>query len=448
MDAIWAAMHEHLAQELTESTIKAWITPLVPLKKEGPALVLGCPNRFFLNWIQEHYLTNLVAAGKKINHGSDIQNIRLVIAPPENKTTPPSPQLELPHIAARTNQPLSFNQRFTFDRFVVGQSNNFAYSASLALAAGSQLHHDALFLLAQPGLGKSHLSQAIGHHVLAQAPSKKVFYLTAEDFTNEMVSSIKANQAENFKNKFRASCDVLVLEEISFLAGKDKIQTELGFTLDRLLESGKKVVFTSTKLPKDIPRLRRSLASRLNSALISTIESPDFETRLNILRSKAASYGLATEENILGYLAEHLKQDVRQLESALKSLAAKSHLLGRRLDMRLAQEVISDLVKDNQAIDAETILNLLCRYYKVQAEEITSRSRRKNITQTRNIGMYLFRRLTDYPLVAIGRVFNRNHATVLYAINTLEQKLKVDNKLKLQVEFLTNQLRNRLPGRD
>ena len=371
--------------------------------------------------------------------------LSLITAP----VSPPRPadgysaqtQYELPHLEVHRRSPLRFNRRFTFDRFVVGAANQYAYSASKALAHGRELNTDSLYLLADSGLGKSHLSQAIGHHVLASNARSNVFYLTAEDFTNEMIYSLKNKCIEDFKNKYRRRCDVLVLEEVHFLSGKEKVQAELSYTLDCLVEGGKKIVFTSARRPKDIPRLARTFASRLANSLISTIEPPDYATRLQIIEKKAEEHKLTAPKNVLELIADRLKKDVRQMESCLCSLSAKSRLLNRPIDVELAEESLADLVERRAGVDIEEIIGLICRHYQVTLDDLRSRSRKRNLVLPRNMGMYLSRTMTDLSLQAIGKHFGRNHSTVLYSINDIENRCRRDPKLKGQLEFLSEVLR-------
>ncbi|MBW2142082.1 MAG: chromosomal replication initiator protein DnaA [Deltaproteobacteria bacterium] len=450
MEVLWASVRRSLEQKLAEKNFRLWIDPLQPLKLEKQTVWLGCPNKFFLSWVKENYL-NLIKEILKQNsvNGSSVTSVKLEIAPaadkkPVRQEKPAPRQYELPRLEVHQRAPLRFNHRFTFDRFIVGSGNNFAYSASMAMASDFDLNTDSLYLLSTPGLGKSHLSQAIGHYILSQNPNKNVLYLTAEDFTNEMVYSIKRNCLEEFKNKFRRRCDILVLEEVSFLSGKEKIQAELSYTLDCLMENKKKVVFTSSHLPKDIPRLRRNLVSRLNNGLISPIKPPDYETRLRILKAKAKENDLVIGDDVLDYMARRLTQDVRQLESCLCCLGAKSKLLSRRIDIDLAEEALGDLVEDEQTVDRNVILDLICRYYNVSVEELQSRSRSKSVVLPRNVGIYLFRETTDLSLEAIGQIFGRNHSTVLYSINTLKQRYRRDPKLKGQVDLLKTRLKSNL----
>jgi len=443
-------MHAAAAAKLTEPNVKVWLNPLQPLRLEARTLYLGCPNRFFMAWVREHYYPHLVAALDAARaKGYEVESVELEVAATPGPSHPEGPRPrpnELPHLEIHRRAPLRFNRRFTFDRFVVGSANQYAFSASLALAEGENLNTDALYLLAGPGLGKSHLSQAIGQHILKHQPDRRVFYLTAEDFTNELIYSLKNQNMAEFKDKYRRNCDVLVLEEVNFLSGKEKIQAELSYTLDCLNDNGKKIVFTSSNLPKDIPRLGRQFASRLNNTLISAIRPPDYETRLKILRQKARENDLVIPEPVLEFMAARLTKDVRRMESCLLSLGAKSKLLARPIDLALAEEALRDLGEEETPgeFNPELIQQTVCRYYQVSLDDLRSRSRRKNIVLTRNVGMYLCRRLTDLSLETIGKAFGRNHSTVLYSVNLIENRTRRDPKLRGQLDFLTEQVKRRL----
>jgi chromosomal replication initiator protein len=445
MESLWQITRKDLAERISENNLKLWIDPLIPLENKGKVLTLGCPNRFFLAWIREHYLPLILETlHKTCGRDDEVEGVDLQVAPHQKGSASPNEPLarqqELPHVAARTSAPLRFNPKFTFETFVVGNTNQYAYSAVQAMANGRELNTDSLYLLSDHGLGKSHLSQALGHHVLRHRNGARVYYLTAEDFTNELVYSLKNRCVEDFKNKYRRACDVLVLEEVHFLSGKEKVQNELCYALDCLAENGKKVVLTSARLPREIPRLGKSFASRLSNCLISTIEPPDYATRLRILERKARDYGLNVRTEVLEFMAERIKRDVRQMESCLNSLGAKSRLMNRPVDMTLAQETLGDLVGLSRDLTVEAVIKQVCRYYQVARDDLVSRSRKKEHVLPRNVGIYLTRRLTDMSLQAIGKAFGRNHSTILHSVNLIEGKARRDTKLKNQVDFLTQQV--------
>ncbi len=323
---------------------------------------------------------------------------------------------------------------------MVGPSNEFAFSASEALARGTSINYPSLLMLANTGLGKSHLSQAVGHTILRENPNTRVFYMTAEDFANEMIFSLKTNRIDDFKNRYRKSCDVLLLEELHFLSGKEKTQTELGFTLDALANCNKKIIFTSSLPPNDIPRMSKQLTSRIASGLVTTIEKPDFETRLKILKRKAAEHSLSLPESILQLLATRLKRDVRQMESAMRCLKAKSELLNAEITPSLVKDVLKCLSPENSPASLEDIMNLVCKHYRIAPADLKSRTRKRIISHPRNIYAYLSRRHTDETVENIAKTINRSHATVIYASDLVERKIKTVYNVRKEVDFLIHKL--------
>lgn len=335
---------------------------------------------------------------------------------------------------------ISLNGGYTFERFVVGRSNEFAYSASKALAQGDSWNYHSLLMLASTGLGKSHLSHATGNAILKHNPKTRVLYLTAEDFTNEMVFSLKNNRIDEFKNKYRRLCDVLLLEEIHFLTGKEKTQTELGYTLDSLSNDNKKIIFTSSLAPNDIPRMSKGLSSRLSSGLVATIGKPDHDTRVNILTKKAAEENISLSNDIIHFLASRLKRDIRQMESAVKYLKAKSEFLNARIDLDLAKDVISCLVSGQSSITPEQIKTLVSTYFKIDPDMFRTRSRKKIYAHPRNIYVFLCRSHTDETLETLAQTINRSHSTVLYSLELVEHQMKTDKKILYQINFLTQKI--------
>jgi chromosomal replication initiator protein len=405
------------------------------------SMVLACPNRFSKNWVMENYLSlirdKLEAAG--MGHMAVDFKVQPCKRQPSPVSLPADPgQLTLPSLPPRRN--LWLKSQFTFDRFIVGQSNEFAYSASKSMASGDPCDYHSLLMLANTGLGKTHLSQAIGHTILEGRPESRIFYMTAEDFTNEMISSLKAGQIEAFKKRYRQGCDVLLLEEVHFLGGKEKIQAELGYTLDALANDNKKIIFTSALPPKDVPRMSKELTSRLTAGLVTTIADPDYETRVQILTQKGAAYQVTLSQEVIHYLAERLRRDIRQMESALKCLKARAELLGARIDMDLAKEVVSALVSGERCVTPGEIIHLVCQYYRVDPEQVSSASRKKVYAYPRNIYAYLCRQHSDDTLAEIGKTINRSHSTVLYSVEMVAHRMKTDRNLKHQVEFLSGRI--------
>jgi chromosomal replication initiator protein len=346
----------------------------------------------------------------------------------------------LPAVAIQPKYGRFLRQEFTFDQFVVGKNNDFAYSAALSLAARTNTQQSALFLLSKTGMGKSHLSQAVGHHILGENPTDRVYYMTAEDFANEMISSFKANSVNTFKDKYHKNCDVLLLEDVHYLSGKERTQIELALTLDSLFNENKKIIFSSCYAPAEIPKLNDNLRSRLTCGLISNIDPPGFRMRVKILKRYARQNGWAVPLDVLEYLSSELTKDVRQLKSGLMGVVAKSSLLGQPIDLSLAASVIKNMVQKSRDVTIGSIKKLVCKYYNVTSSDLVSRSRKQAIVRPRQIAMYLSRRYTDQPLQAIGKSFNRYHATALHAIGIVEKGLREGGPIQGHVEYLVDKL--------
>ncbi len=327
---------------------------------------------------------------------------------------------------------------YTFDRFVVGDNNDFAYSASLSLAQGANTNstNGALYLLGGTGLGKSHLSQAVGHHAMAQGIPNRVFYVTAEDFTNEMIYSLKNNTINGFKEKYRKKCDVLILEDIHFLSGKDATQKELAMTLDYLLDAEKKLIFSACCLPSEIPKMNEQLKSRLTMGLVTKMDSPDFNTRVKILKKISKEHGYKIPGDVTDYIAQELCDNVRQLQSGLTGVAAKASLMGDKINIELARSILDNIAKTRKSITLDVIKKLVCGEFGITEQDLVSPSRKKKHVHPRQIGIYLSRKYTDQPLKKIGRSFNRYHATAIYSINVVKKAIKQQGAFYEQLNYL------------
>lgn len=442
MNSIWASVKSLIREEIPGHCFRMWIDPIKFQENDGNTLVLTCPNLFSKKRVMDHYghlLEKSVsrAAGKKLT-------LRLEVGDSQaGKGTPVSPQqkqLKLPDIDPPANSGQLLRRDYTFDQFVVGKNSDFAYSAALSLAAQNQRHQNALYLHSKTGLGKSHLSQAVGHHILSAFPTQRVYYITAEDFMSEMTESYRNSNIHGFKEKYRKNCDVLLLENVHFLSGKKGTQEELSNTLESLMNANKKIIYSSCYGPSEIPKLNENLKSRLCCGLITKIDTPDYKTRLRILKQAALSEGYTLSEEVFQYLASELMEDVRQLKSGLIGVAAKASLLSTEADIALARSVVSNMITSRAGITLDSIKQLVCKYYNVTLTDLTSRSRRQAIVRPRQVAMYLSRRYTDHSLQVISRSFNRYHATALHALKVVEKGVKENGPFQKHVEFLSDRL--------
>jgi len=441
MSHIWHDVKAVLAERIPKHTFRMWIEPLNLEHADHDKVRLTCPNHFFRKRILENFSQSICSEMQRLS-GRPMQ-LDIAVAPldelPQGSPAVPQ-QLPLPDMTIQPHFGRLLRGDFTFDQFVVGKNNDFAYSAALSLAARNNTQQHALFLLSNTGMGKSHLSQAIGHHILAESPNDRVYYMTAEDFTNEMVTSYKTNSVDAFKSKYHKHCDVLLLEDIHYLSGKDRTQIELAHTLDSLFNHNKKIIFSSCYTPSEIPRLNENLRSRLTSGLISNIDPPHYGMRVKILKKYANLNRWSVPKNVLEYLSAELTQDVRQLKSGLMGVMAKASLLGQPVDLDLAASVVKNIVQKKQSITIGSIIKLVCRYYNLSPKELVSRSRKQSVVRPRQVAIYLARKYTDQPLQAIGKSFNRYHATALHAIGMVEKGLQQGGPIQGHIEYLTQKL--------
>lgn len=444
MDQEWQQIKKKLQGTLSKGQYDLWVSTVDFLGLEDERLILGCRNRFHIEWLREKLEKKLLTFARQ--HFSAVNKLeyRIVTASefdkPEPEVTEGPRQISF-HELIRRPVP-SFNPRFTFDQFVVGSCNQFAYAASMAMVNGRQLYNQSIYLLSQTGLGKSHLSHAVGTYLASQQPDLRVQYLTTEQFANEMIFALKQGSIETFKHKYRSACDVLLLEKIEFLSGKEKIQSELVYTLDELMDRGKKILCTGNAYPKDIPRLSTELQSRLGGILVAPIDPPDFKTRLEIITRKAYAESVKLPMDVAEFLADRATGDIRQLESCLIGLIAKTNILGIPITLSLAREVTQTMLNQLPKITVDHIQRVICSSFQITLEELKSPSRRKELAMARKVAMYLCRQYTTESLISIGKAFQRTHSSVLYAVNGLGKEMASEKstKLKRQVEYVSRRL--------
>lgn len=449
MEQLWQGIKTSLGDQIPGHAFRMWIDPLQALKNDAPhngsaddpVMRLQCPNLFFQKRVKEHFSHLILNELQRLAGRS--MKLELVIGngkPTKGRGMPAAEQLPLPNMTVQPHCGRMLRRDYTFDHFVVGRNNEFAYSAALSVAARKSHQQQSLFLLSKTGMGKSHLSQAIGHQIMNSFPTERVYYMTAEDFTSEMVSSYKTNSVSLFKEKYHKGCDVLLLEDIHYLSGKERTQIELAHTLDSLLNENKRIIFSSCCSPTEIPKLSENLRSRLTSGLISSIEPPDYRVRLRILKQYARANSWQIPAEVLEYLACELTNDVRQLKSGLVGVSTRASLLGSAIDLTLAAGVIENMVQKSRQVTIDAIKQLICKYYNITPKDLVSPSRKQGIVRPRQVAIYLARHYTDQPLQAIGKSFNRYHATALHAIGTVEKGIRQGSPIKGQVDYLQKKL--------
>ncbi len=435
---MWEDFKALMQQQLGEEDFNIWIKPLILLNSSGQELTLACPNPFHRTWLVNNYLPGMRDSLRQLMPEAQL---KLAVIGGQDGAGAPAPPVAAPKPQSLPlKQNGGLNPRFVFDRFVAGQSNEFAWAAARALAGGKQVFANTLFIASGTGLGKSHLTQAVGHQVISDMPTSRVAYLTAEDFTNQMISSLRGNKIEAFKDRFRRDCDLLLLEEVQFLAGKDKTQDELSYTLDALMDAGKKIIFTSNCPADQIKGLKPQLASRLCAGLTTAIAPPDHATRVRILQKYCQDEAVQVDNGVLEFLAQENFDDVRRLHSALVGAIAKASLTGRELNIALASEVLGHMAMRLKRLSPQHIIAEVARVYGLSTQDLASKSRRRQITQPRNLAMFLCRKHTDASYASLGQLFARDHATVIYGVEQVERRMQKDGKTTQEISFIEQRM--------
>lgn len=445
---LWDIIRESLQESLPESEYSLWIKPLVCVRQDDKMMELAGPDRFFCSWVRDHYLALINLKLRELTSDESLAAALTVTNLPVPQLECKQPgQLRLPGVNNHVNRLRSLHPGYTFEQFMVGQSNVLARSACQALANGDRTFGNCLFINSTTGLGKSHLTQAVVHSVLRNAPSTMLHYLTAQQFSAEMVNGIRNKCMDRFSQKFIHDCDILLVEDIHTLAGRNKTQEELNTILDYLIKAGKRVILTAAVTPNKLNGIDEDFKSRMTAGLVTKIDPPDYATRVNIIRHKAKINNLPLNDSLIDLLAQQLNGDVRKIESAIIGIKAKSSLLDTQPDKILVMEVLSDLIVAPEKLNGEGIRNFVGSQFKISVDELKSRSRKRSITFPRQVAMYLTRKYTDQSLADIGQLYNRDHSTVLHAIRTITREMSKETSVSEQIELLCRKLKGRRNNR-
>ena len=437
---LWHQVIASLDRRIDKHSLETWILPVKPLELVEDAFTLGVPSKFFATWLEEHHADIIREILKEItgkDHELRFNVFSVERAPLEAVADSPAP------VAARRKfEGANLNRKYTFKRFVVGGGNKFAHAAALAVAERPARAYNPLFIYGGVGLGKTHIMQAIGHFVLDTKPELRVCYVSAEKFMNEMIYAIQRGSTISFRNKYRGM-DLLLIDDVQFLAGKESTQEEFFHTFNSLYDAHKQIVVTSDRAPKEIPTLEERLVSRFEWGLVTDIGPPDFETRVAILKKKSEDDNLEIPDEVYHMIADAIKANIRELEGSLVKLVAFSSFTGRPITPDLAGEVLKDILAPQaRTISLDDIKRIVAQHFKVAPEALVSRKRTSAIAFPRQVGMYLARMLTSLSLTDIGSGFGkRDHTTVIHACDKVADKVRTDAKFKLQVDALADQIR-------
>jgi chromosomal replication initiator protein len=446
-ERIWSAAQEHLRSMLSADIYNLWFAPLRACAQENDSITLEVANDFCEVWLKDNYMGLLqdviaLSSGRqlqikfKVGAGSGPATLAPQPVHGKKKATEPAPE------RAGNNHDLNFNPKNTFDTFVVGNNNNFAYAAALAVAQAPGKSYNPLFLYGGVGLGKTHLLHAIGQHVVVHKKGARVAFVSSEKFTNEYIEGIQNNQLARFRKKYRQT-DVLLIDDIQFLAGKERIQEEFFHTFNALHEGHKQIVLTCDRPASEIQNLEHRLVSRFEWGLVTDLQPPDVEMRLAILQKKAQIMGVHLPEEIMQFLANRIRANIRRLEGALIRVASYAALTGKELSLEMVESLLREVLHEEgrYAINIEAIQKRVAEHFDIRLADMTSKRRPENIAFPRQVAMFLSRQMTDTSLCAIGEAFGgRDHGTVLHACRLVKDRMEVDPNVRQVVSYLEKQL--------
>jgi len=426
----WENVLELLHNEVSNFQYNTWFKPMKPVMIDQDHMLILLDDKFIVNLVKQRHqlmIKNAVA----ISYGRDIQiDFSTEAEMPVTRPQPARP-------AKEESLDLMLNPKYTFDSFVIGASNRFAHAASLAVAELPADAYNPLFLYGGVGLGKTHLMHAIGHYIHENNPSAKLLYITSEKFTTMMIDAIKKNSQEEFRDQMR-TVDVLMIDDIQFIAGKTGTQEEFFHTFNELHSSGKQIIISSDRPPKDIATLEERLRSRFEWGLIADIQKPDYETRIAILRKKADLEHISVDDEVLHYIAEKTESNIRELEGALTSVNAKANLIKQPLTIELAREMLENVsAGERKPVTPESLIKKVAAYYQVREDDILSQRRNREVAKARQVAMYLIREINHLSTTRIGELFGgRDHSTVMYACDKVAEQMQTDPALQADIAKL------------
>ena len=444
-EKIWHSAQEHLRAKLSQDTFNMWFAPLRANALDGSHISLVVPNEFCEVWLKDNYLSliqDAVAAAAgcqlqvKFKATTDSYSATAIV--PTKSTKGQSKPKTGAVDRIQTNGDLHFNPKNTFESFVVGNNNNFAHAASKAVAEAPGKAYNPLFLYGGVGLGKTHLLQAIGQHIVVNRKNARIAYVSSEKFTNEYIEALQNNKLIAFRKKYRQS-EVLLIDDIQFLAGKERIQEEFFHTFNALHEAHKQIVLTCDRPASEIQGLEQRLVSRFEMGQTADVQAPDVETRLAILNKKAQSMNVVLPEEIINFLATRIRTNIRRLEGALIRVASYASLTGKKLSLDVVENLLREMLHEEgrQTISIEVIQKKVAENFDIRLADMTSKRRPENIAFPRQIAMYLSRQMTESSLSTIGEAFGgRDHGTVLHACRLVKDRMEVDSNVRQRVHHL------------
>lgn len=442
---LWQQVLSIIQTKLSKPSFDTWLKSTRATVFTDTSVVICAPNNFAKEWLESRY-AKMISSTIYEFMGKQVEVKFIVESEEDQMNTVPAAVPDTPKgpaLGQEENYSNMMNSRYTFDTFVIGQGNRFAHAASLAVAEAPAKAYNPLFLYGGVGLGKTHLMHAIGHYVLEHNPQARVLYISSEKFTNEFINAVRDNRGEDFRNKYR-TIDVLLIDDIQFISGKEGTQEEFFHTFNALHEEGKQIIISSDRPPKEIPTLEDRLRSRFEWGLITDIQPPDLETRIAILRKKAKAENLEIPNEAMLYIANQIDTNIRELEGALIRVVAYSSLINQDITTHLAAEALKDIIPSSRprVITIQDIQQKVGEFYGLKLEDFKARKRTKAVAFPRQVAMYLSRELTDFSLPKIGDAFGgRDHTTVIHAHEKISEAIKKDQELYKIIQTITEKIK-------
>ena len=431
--------------DITDVSYKTWLLPLKPYSVDKDILTILVPDDLFLNYVKKKYEFLLKFTIEEVTGISCEIRFLLKDSVKEETSEKKLIQNNTTAVSQIAIQNANLNPRYTFDTFVVGKNNNLAHAASLAVAESPGEIYNPLFIYGGVGLGKTHLMHSVAHFILKNNPNAKILYVTSEKFTNELIDAIRNKNnfsTTEFREKYRNN-DVLLIDDIQFIIGKESTQEEFFHTFNALYEAKKQIVLTSDRPPKEINTLEDRMKTRFEWGLLADIQPPDFETRIAIIRDKAVKMGVELPDDVSNYIAENIQANIRQLEGAVKKIKAMHELMGERITVSLAENAIDALRTENPGLNPtpERIMEAVANYFYIPVEQMISQNRSKDVAYPRQMAMYMIRQELEYSFPDIAKIFKRDHTTVMHACNKIEEERKNSRETEDVIKKLHNNIR-------
>ena len=451
--AVWETALADMKQQIDEDTYNIWISPSVPISFRENVFELGVANGLFLSWLEDNFKDLILKALQTVTG----QPVSLKLLEGYHAEQPEEVKQEVSFVKAQVKKPKAatksktksdeqryipgYNPRFTFDHYVVGDENKFCFAASKAVASAPGRVYNPLFIYGNTGLGKTHLMQAVAQEIIGNKPRAKVEYLSSEEFFNTYIDALEQRKLPSFRRHIR-SLDLLLIDDVQFFKGKEKLQEEFFHTFNALFNAHKQIVLTSDRPPHEINGLEKRLVSRFECGQIVDTLPPDYETRLAILRQKQKEQKIKLSDEILDFIAARIKSNVRRLEGALIRLTSYVSMMDEEMDIATAQQLLGSMLEEEvtKKINIQAIQRQVADYYDIRVSDITGNKRPQNIAFPRQVAMFLARELTEESLPSIGEIFNRNHATILHACKAINTQLEKDPSFVVTLNMLKKQL--------